>query len=107
MAVGYFPDTALESLELLEHSFYLMQQGMAVFRELDIAAHMAKEVQSCFLLDILHGQTEGGLGHVQGIRCPGYVFVTAYLGVILHLLNVHHGTSLFFSLQQSIDFINR
>ena len=44
VSVGYFPDASLKTLDLLEHVLHLMEQGVAVLCELDIASHMAEEV---------------------------------------------------------------
>ena len=54
---------------------------------------MTEQVQAGFRFKVFHGQAQGGLGHMQAGGCFGNIFLTANLGEVLHLLDIHGSTS--------------
>ena len=70
---------------------------------------MAEQVQPGFCFDIFHGQAQGGLGYMQADGRFGNIFLTANLGEVLHLLDIHGSTFLSDSsiIVKSIGFFNR
>jgi hypothetical protein len=70
---------------------------------------MTEQVQAGFRLKVLHGQAQGGLGQMQTGGRFGNIFLTANLGEVLHLLDIHGSTFLSDSsiIVKSIGFFNR
>ena len=93
MPFGNFFDTGFKAFDLFQHLFHFLKQGLSVSGELNIAPYMAEQVQPGFCFDIFHGQAQGGLGHMQAGGRFGNIFLTANLGEVLHLLDIHGSTS--------------
>ena len=109
MSFGNLFDTGLKAFDLLQHLFHFLKQGLSVSGELNIAPYMTEQVQAGFRFEVLHGQAQSGLGHMQAGGRFSNIFVTANLGEVLHLLDIHGSTFLSDSsiIVKSIGFFNR